>query len=226
MRCRYVGTLFIKHLQQETFMAFDEYDDFEQEKLVKQWIKENWFTIALGLVIGLGSVIGLNYYKSYKQQQRYKIAAKYNEFSKVLELKEFDEAQKVLHVLETTSDTNFYTIQAHLLLAKEFAEKNELEKAASELNSIIKQKPDQLFTEFTKLRLARIYNAMGKYDDAIAQVDSVKIAQFISTAKEIAGDAYAAKGNKDQAKTAYTEAIAEGEGYSGKRSIEMKLGNS
>ena len=207
-------------------MAFDEYDDFEQEKLVKQWIKDNWFTIALGLVIGLGSVMGLNYYKSYKQQQRYKLAAKYNEFNKVLELKEYDEAQKVLNALETASDNSFYAIKAHLQLAKEFAAKDELEKAATELKTIIQQKPDQLFTEFAKLRLARVYNAMGKYDDAIAQVDAVKITQFVSIAKEIAGDAYFAKGEKDQAKTAFTEAMAEGDGYSGKRNIEMKLGNS
>ena len=37
-------------------MAFEEYDDFEQEQIVKDWIKNNWFTITLGIVLGLGGV--------------------------------------------------------------------------------------------------------------------------------------------------------------------------
>jgi len=207
-------------------MAFEEYDDFEQEKLVKDWIKSNWLTMALGIGLGLGGVIGINYWKAAQQQQRYKMAADYNSFEEVMKLSEFDEAKVTLDEMEKTSGSNFYTIQAHLMLAKEFVAKDELEKASSELMSVINSKPDQIITEFAKLRLARIYNATEKYDDALGMVNGIVSESFLSMAKEIQGDAYLAKGEYEKAQTAYEQASSEGEGYSGKKNIKIKLENS
>ncbi len=207
-------------------MAFEEYDDFEQEKLVKDWIKSNWLTIATGIVLGLGSVIGINYWKTQKQEQRFQVANQYNSFTEVMELSELDEAQNILKDIETSAGDNFYTYEAHFLLAKEYAQKDELDKAAQELSKVIENKPDQILTEFARLRLARVYNAMNKPDDALSQISKISIESFSSIAKEIKGDAYLAKGENDKANTAYQEAIADGEGYSGKTTIEMKLENS
>jgi predicted negative regulator of RcsB-dependent stress response len=207
-------------------MAFEEYDDFEQEKLVKDWIKANWLTITLGIGLGLGGVFGINYWKGYQQEQRYKIANQYNSFTEVMKLSQHDEAQTILEELEKASGSNFYTYEAHLLLAKEYVEKNELEKAVSELQNVIDSKPDQLMTEFVKLRLARVYNAMQKYDDALAEVNNISIESFSSIASEIQGDAYLAKGESEKAVAAYKQAVEKGEGYSGKKNIEMKQENS
>jgi predicted negative regulator of RcsB-dependent stress response len=207
-------------------MAFEEYDDFEQEKLVKDWIKANWLTIALGIGLGLGGVFGINYWKSYQQEQRYKVAIQYNSFTEVMKLSQFDEAQTILADLEKSSGSNFYTYEAHLLLAKEYVEKNELEKAASELQSVIDSKPDKLMTEFVKLRLARVYNAMQKHDEALAEINNISIETFSSIVNEIKGDAYYAKGEKENAVAAYKQALEKGEGYSGKKNIEMKQENS
>jgi predicted negative regulator of RcsB-dependent stress response len=207
-------------------MAFEEYDDFEQEQLVKDWIKANWLTIALGIGLGLGGVIGINYWKGHQQQQRFETANQYNSFTEVMKLSQFDEAQSILAELEKKSGSNFYTYEAHLLLAKEFVEKNELDKAVVELKSVIASKPDQLLTEFVKLRLARVYNAMKKHDDALTEVNSVVNESYLSMVKEIQGDAYFAKGESENAIAAYKEAVEKGEGYSGKKNIEMKQENS
>ena len=207
-------------------MAFEEYDDFEQEQIVKDWIKNNWFTMALGLVIGLGGVFGMNFYKSSQQEKRYKIANQYKSFTSVMELSEFDEAKTLLSDLEKENGTSFYTIEAHLLLAKEYIAKNELEKAAAELNSVISAKPDQLITEFVKLRLARVQNALAKHDEALSLTKSITIESFKSIAKEIEGDALVAKGEYEKAVTAFEESIANGEGYSSKKNIEMKIENT
>lgn len=207
-------------------MAFEEYDDFEQEKLVKDWIKNNWLTIATGLVLGLGGVFGLNFWKSQQQQQRFEIANQYQSFSEIYELSEFDEAKKLLNELEKESGGNFYTYEGHLLLAKEFANKGDLDSAAAELNQVISLNPDQIITEMTKLRLARVYNGMEKYDDALTQAKSVTIKTLASIAQEIQGDAQLAKGNSKEAITAYQSAVEKGEGYSGKRNIEIKIENA
>jgi predicted negative regulator of RcsB-dependent stress response len=207
-------------------MAFEEYDDFEQEKLVKDWIKSNWLTITAGIVIGLGSVMGMNYWKSQKQEKRYQMAEQYSSITEVMKLSEFDEAQTLLAEMESTSGPSFYTYEAHLTLAKEFINKNELEKAAKELKSVIDNKPDQLLTEFVKLRLARVYNAMQKHDEALAQTSEISLESFTSIAKEIEGDAYLAKGEQAKAKSAFETSIEKGDGYSGRRNIEMKMENS
>lgn len=207
-------------------MAFDEYDDFEQEKLVKDWIKNNWFTIALGIFLGLGGVFGINFYKANQQEQRFELAAKYKEFSGAMELLEFDDAQSTLSEMEKSSGMSFYTLEGHLLLAKEYVAKNELEKAVKELKAVVDSKPDQLLTEFAKLRLARVYNAMQKHDDALSQISAISTESFLSIAKEIEGDAYIAKGDLEKAKAAFVDAVDKGEGYSGKKNIEIKLENS
>jgi len=207
-------------------MAFEEYDDFEQEQIVKDWIKNNWFTIAMGIVIGLGSVFGMNYYKSSQQEKRFQVAEKYKNFSSVMELSEFDEAKTLLTEIEKESGTNFYTIEARLLLAKQYVANNELDKAVAELESVISAKPDKLLTEFVKLRLARIKNALSKHDEALTLVNSITIESFKSIAKEIEGDALVAKGDYDKAIAAFEESIANGEGYSSKKNIEMKIENT
>lgn len=207
-------------------MAFEEYDDFEQEKLVKDWIKANWLTIVSGIVLGLGGVVGINYWKASEQQKRYQVANQYQSFTEVMELSELDEAQSILSKMESDSGSSFYTYEAHLLLAKEYVEKDELDKAAVELSSVIDSKPDQLMTEFVKLRLARVYNAMGKNDDALSLMNTISIEEFSSIANEIKGDAYIATGEIEKASTSFKEAIANGEGYSGKKNIEMKIENS
>ncbi len=207
-------------------MAFEEYDDFEQEKLVKDWIKNNWLTIATGLILGLGGVFGMNYWKAQKQQQRYEVANQYQSFSEVFKLSEFDEAKKILAELESKSGANFYTYEGHLLLAKEFANKGELDKAAAELKKVIDDKPDQLMTDVIKLRLARVYNGMERYDDALAQAKSITTESLLSIAQEIQGDAQFAKGNSKEAVSAYESAVDKGDGYSGKRNIEIKIENA
>ncbi|MFK8012548.1 MAG: YfgM family protein [Marinicellaceae bacterium] len=206
-------------------MAFEEYDDFEQEQIVKDWIKNNWLTIALGIGLGLGGVFGLNFYKSSQQEKRYEVANQYKQFTNVMELSEFDEAKTLIADLEKQNGTNFYTIEARLLLAKEYVAKNELEKAAAELNSVITAKPDKLLTEFVKLRLARVQNALSKHDEALALVNSVTTESFQSIAKEIEGDALVAKGEYEKAQTAFEASIANGDGYSSKKNIEMKIEN-
>ena len=74
--------------------------------------------------------------------------------------------------------------------------------------------------------MARVYNAMAKHDEALTQVKGITIESFSSIAKEVEGDAYIAKGEAEKAKASYQAAIDAGEGYSGKRNIEMKLENS
>ncbi|MCF6289026.1 MAG: tetratricopeptide repeat protein [Proteobacteria bacterium] len=207
-------------------MAFEDYDDFEQEKLVKDWIKSNWLTIATGLILGLGSVLGFNYWKSEQQNTRFDMAGQYDSFTKVMELSDFEESQNLLKEMESNFGTSFYTIDAHLRLAKEFVGQNKLEQAVNELQSVIKSNPDQLLTEFTKLRLARVYNAMKKHDEALTEVDNIKLESFLSMTKEIQADAYFAKGEKDKAVSLYNESIEKGTGYSGKGNIEMKIENS
>lgn len=207
-------------------MAFEEYDDFEQEQMVKEWIKNNWLTIAAGIVLGLGGVFGINYWKQQQQEKRFAAASKYEEFSRVLGLKELDEAQSVIAEMQGTYGDNFYTYEGHLLLAKEFVANNELEKAAAELQKVLDSQPQKVIADLVTLRLARIKNALGQHDQALSLAKSVTSESFASISKEVEGDAYLAKGEGDNAKTAFQQAVDSGEGYSGKRNIEMKLQNS
>ena len=47
-------------------MALDVYDDYEQGERVRQWLANNWASIALGIALGLALILGWQWWKSHR----------------------------------------------------------------------------------------------------------------------------------------------------------------
>ncbi|MCF6299979.1 MAG: tetratricopeptide repeat protein [Proteobacteria bacterium] len=207
-------------------MAFEEYDDFEQEELVKEWLMNNWFTMVAGVGLGIGGIWGFAEWKTTAETNKLEAANQFARIQEVIELSEYDDAVEMTTQYETDHGSNFYTIKSHMLLAQAYVKAEEIEKAVTQYESIIAAKPEKSIAEFVRLRLARLQVSLGQYDVAMSNLYLVKSLAYKTVVEEITGDVFIAKGEVDKAHDAYQLAVNEGEGYSGKNIIEMKLADS
>lgn len=204
-------------------MAFEEYDDYEQEQLVKQWLKDNMLTIVLGIALGIGGLWGYGYWQNNKAQQQQAGAVEFQQINKVIDLGELSEAQSMLDSYQQQYGVNLFAIRGRMQLADQMLKNQQPEQAQAQYQQIIAGADDVTLQELARLRLARLLLADGKVEPAQQQLDLIKSTAYQSMVDEIRGDIYVNEGQADKAKDAYRLALNDGEGYSGRQIVEMKL---
>lgn len=204
-------------------MAFEEYDDYEQEQLVKQWLKDNMLTIVLGIALGIGGLWGYGYWQNSRAQQQQAGAVEFQQINKVIDLGELSEAQSMLDSYQQQYGVNLFAIRGRMQLADQMLKNQQPEQAQAQYQQIIAGADDVTLQELARLRLARLLLADGKVEPAQQQLDLIKSTAYQSMVDEIRGDIYVNEGQADKAKDAYRLALNDGEGYSGRQIVEMKL---
>ncbi|VAW47905.1 hypothetical protein MNBD_GAMMA02-1148 [hydrothermal vent metagenome] len=204
-------------------MALEEYDDYEQEQIVKEWLSNNWMTIFAGIAIGIGGLWGYGQWQNSKVTHSVAAATEYTQLEAALALTEGAEVNQLINDYEAEFGSNIYTIQARLQAASQLVEADDVAAAKTQYQVLIAAKPDKPIAEMVRLRLARLLVSEGDYDAASTELGLVQSKAYQTIVEEVMGDIYAAQGNHSKAQDAYQLALNEGEGYSGKQIIEMKL---
>lgn len=204
-------------------MAFEEYDDYEQEQLVKQWLKDNMLTIALGIALGIGGLWGYGYWQNSKAQKQQDGAIEFLQIDKVIELGELDEAQTMLDNYQQQYGANLFALKGRMQLADKRLKKQQLDQAKAQYQQVISGAAEPALKELAQLRLARLFLAADQPKQAQQQLDTIKSKAYRSMVDEIRGDIYITEGQADKAKDAYRLALNDGEGYSGRQIVEMKI---
>src|SRR3954464_8316368 len=83
-------------------MAFDVLDEHEQGELVQKWLRENAFSIVIGVGLGLLLIFGWQQWHAHRAAHRLDAATQYDVFSSNLDKKETDAAKAIAAKL--TSD--------------------------------------------------------------------------------------------------------------------------
>ncbi len=206
-------------------MAFEEYDDYEQEQLVKEWLKNNTLTIVLGIALGIGGLWGYGQWQNSQAEKLQAGATEYQQIAQVVELGELSEATQMVDDYEAEFGGNLFAIKARMLLAAQLVEKDQLSEAKMQYDAIIASKPDQVMAELAYLRSARLSVSLGELDQAESLLTNVQSVAYKTVVEEIKGDLFLARGDSEAAKGAYQLALNDGEGYSGRQIVEMKLAN-
>ena len=206
-------------------MAFEEYDDYEQEQLVKEWLKNNALTIALGIALGIGGLWGYGQWQNSQAEELQTGATEYQQIAKVVELGELSEATQMVQDYDAQYGGNLFAIKARMLLAAKLIENDQLADAKAQYDAIIASKPDQVMAELAYLRSARLSVSLGELDLAESLLKNVQSVSYKTVVEEIRGDVFLARGDAEAAQGAYQLALNDGEGYSGRQIIEMKLAN-
>lgn len=204
-------------------MAFEELDDFEQERAVKEWLSSNWLTIVAGIALGIGGLWGYGKWQVSKQEKTYNAANEYVQLEQVLSLGEVAEADKMINEYVGKYGHNIYAMKARMLAASEWVKKDDIAAAKQQYQTVIDAKPDKAIAEMARLRLARLLVAEGDFTAALSQLSLVQSQAYQTIVEEITGDVHLAQGEMAQAKDAYQLALNNGEGYSGRQLVEMKL---
>lgn len=176
----------------------------EQVQAIKKWWKDNAVSLIVGVVIAVSIIGGYRYWTDYKQTNAQQASVLY---SKTLSA---NAEYKVLNTETLKSDFSAtpYAALASLMLAKEYINNNDVDKAVSEFDWVIKNANDDAVMHIAQQRLARVYLSQNKTAEAEALVKGVKAEGFAAAYHEINGDINLSKKLIVQAKENYRLALS------------------
>jgi predicted negative regulator of RcsB-dependent stress response len=181
----------------------------EQVEAIKKWWKENWLSLVGGVLIGIGILFGGKYWIDTKNYHAAAASMEYEAMVQSMAQNKTLEAEtRAASLLGQYADTP-YAAFAALSMAKIKTEADDLVAAKSHLRWVLDNSGQEELTQEALIRLARIYLAENNYDDALAQLKLVKSDKHKIVIEELKGDIYVAKGETENARTAYSMALAE-----------------
>ena len=187
-------------------------DDEKVEEL-KAWWKENGTSVIAGIALAIAGLFGWEYWKDYQTSTAAAASDLYAKVSKV-DAAALEQALPTVQTLQKDYASTPYAATASLKLAQQHAEKGDYEAAVTALRWVIDNSKEAAFTQVANVRLARVFLAMGKTDDALALTTKTYPAAYQSLIEELKGDVYTAKNNLAEARAAYDKAILSSSGGS------------
>jgi predicted negative regulator of RcsB-dependent stress response len=196
-------------------MAIDDLlDEHEQSEKVRTWLQENALGLIGGVALGLALIGGWQWWQ--KQQQTARIAAgeRYQTAIDSIQGNKLKQAQAQLAGL----DKGAYATLGALELARAQVAAGQRDMALATLRSV--HPADPSLAAITTQRLARLLIDTGKAGDALKLLPAGSDAEAL----QLRGDAYYALGQRDQARSAYAQALAKLDAAAPQRRlVELKL---
>ncbi|PVZ72331.1 YfgM family protein [Pelagibaculum spongiae] len=199
--------------------------DQKQIEDVKKWLKQNGPSMVAGVVLGVVGIFGWDYYQGSVAEHKQNASIAYEKMLRQTGASQVTLLPLADLLVKDYSDTP-YAAAGQLLLAKSAVEANQLEKAEGYLQwAIDKASQDEVVQE-AKLRLARVFIAQQKFDQALAVLTAPQSKAYVAAFEALKGDAYLMQNQFDQAKTAYEAALdANLPAVVNVSGIQMKLDN-
>ncbi len=182
-------------------MAIDDLlDEHEQGERVRGWLRENGSGILTGILVGLALILGWQWWSQQRVHKRVQAGDDFQAAAEALQSGKTDVAKARLAALPKGSA---YHALGAMALAKSQVDAGKRDEAIATLRTLEAGDPE--LAAVAKQRLAQLLVDAGKPKDAIAALADAKGAPL---AAAIRGDAYAALGQRAEARAAYGEALA------------------
>jgi predicted negative regulator of RcsB-dependent stress response len=182
----------------------------EQIEAIRGWWRENGRYIISGVVIGVGLLLGWNYWNSQKAQAALAASEAYESLVKEVADGDTDAARTLAAELYDSYGSTVYARQARLAMAKLYMDKGRDGDAADELRALLLAAgADSEAAMVGRLRLARILLYQDKPQEAVDLLQGYRDTAFAARYSDALGDAYVALGQNDNARDAYTLALAD-----------------
>lgn len=181
----------------------------EQVEAIKKWWKENWLSLFGGVMIGIGILVGGKYWIDSRNFHAEAASMEYEAMMQAMaQNRTIDAETRAASLLGEFADTPYAGFAA-LTMAKIKADANDLVAAKSHLRWAIDNASQAELKNEALIRLARVYLAESNYDDALSQLNQINSKSYKIVVEDLKGDIYLAKGEKENARTAYNTALAE-----------------
>lgn len=181
----------------------------EQVELLKKWIKQYGPSILIGIIIALIALFAWRHWQEYRHKILVHASGVYDE---MLTLRAQNNSSATLtqaEKLRSHYPSTSYGQTAALMLARDAVLKKEYPKAEEQLSWVIDNSKVPEFRQIARIRLARVYLAEQRTDDALQTLDTVEEKSFAGLVDEVRGDIYAATNDNDSARQAYKRALKE-----------------
>ena len=198
-----------------------EHED-QQVEQIKQFLREYGIWIGAGVVIGLGALFGWRAYQSGQIEAQQTRTAAYQQVSEQLQAGDAESLQAAQAQVRELSGS--HALVARLQLAQQLVQAGDLEGAATVLAEAQQDAADATLRAIVTTRLARVYLALGQYDQGLQALNQTLPESFDAQVSEVRGDIYYAQGNTEQSRQAYQAAVELGGGQSSP-TLQMKFEN-
>jgi len=183
----------------------------EQVAALKQWWKDNGNSLIIGVGLALAVVFGWKMYQQDVENTKNEASMLYQQLLEVAIGENISEesastADFIANKLKDEFEGSEYARYSALFLAKSAVSKNDLDAAEAELRWVLNTNAESSLSKLVKGRLARVLDAQGKKEDALALLDDKNAGEYAAMYLEIIGDIHNRAGDIESAKSAYTEA--------------------
>lgn len=208
-------------------MAFNiDHSEEEQVEALKRWWKNYGPSLVVGIALGGALIAGNKWWQSHKLEQAETGSAAYATFLKAYEGNRIEDTMKLGESLIKEHSTSSYSDLARLILAKIAYEKGKPDETKNHLEAVLDNTYDAGLKNTARLRLARVLESEGKLDQALSVITDVSdTGGFEADYAELKGDLLLAKGNKADARKAYSDAVANAGNTDYARILKLKLAN-
>ena len=205
-------------------MAIELMDEHEKGEHVRAWLRQNGGAIIGGVAIGLGLIFGFQYWERSKIEHKLTAATNFHALTEAVEAKDDATANALATELtEKYSDTPYAALAA-LRVSGAKLQAGDMASAAGTLEAARTAAADPALQALVDLRLARIEIGEGKSEAALKRLDAIKDGAYAGLVAEARGDALYALDRRDDARTAYQDALtALDTGAANRNLVEMKL---
>ncbi len=195
----------------------------EQVNALRGFFAQNGKALAIGVIIGIGALAGWRFWSNHEDGSSREASSAYQQVSSALDASKpetLDAAAKF-----ASENSNTYGALASLDLAKRYADTNQLDKAASQLQNGLKDTSDANLQAVLNVRLARVQLQQKKPDDALKTLDQVKGDGWTAIVADVRGETLLSKGDAKGARDAWSKGIASDASPALKEMLQMKMNN-
>ena len=206
-----------------------EYETEEQQvEAIKEWWKQNGIAVISGAVLGIAALVGWRGWSWHQEKQATEASDIFTVMQEAINKNDSAALQVQAKSLRDNYASTPYASLAVLHEAKIQNENGDHAAAEESLRWVLNNSKQDSVQDIARLRLARLLLANDKVDEAQSMVNVEMSDAYASLLNEIRGDIFVAKGELEQARKAYDQAMLTA-GGSGVEFLELKrndLGSS
>jgi predicted negative regulator of RcsB-dependent stress response len=182
----------------------------EQEQLaeIRAFWKAYGNLITWTLVLVLSGFAAWNAWNWWQADQGKKSAGLFDELGVAAQAQDIEKVQRALGDLQERFPSTTFASQGALLAAKLQLEKAKTDDAVRSLAWVAEKGSSAELTAVARLRWSALLMDQKKWDEALAVLSQISVAEFEALAQDRRGDILAAQGKRAEAVAAYEKARA------------------
>ncbi|MGH1537471.1 MAG: YfgM family protein [Gammaproteobacteria bacterium] len=185
-----------------------DYETEEQQvEALKEWWKQNGIAVIGGAVLGISALVGWRGWNWHLEKQAAEASDIFAIVQEAVNTNDTSVLQEKTNTLRESYASTPYAPLAVLHQAKNQIDKGENAAAEDSLRWVLSNSKQDTVQNVARIRLARLLLAENKIDEAQVMINNGMSDAYKSLVNEIRGDIFVAKGEIEQAKEAYDQAM-------------------